>query len=74
VIKNEPLPTGTGVVRVFCPPKSRVLSGGGVGAGDLQSSYPVSGGWEAAFSGSPGALVGTYVVCLSDKVGTPQNR
>lgn len=73
VIKQQSLPAGAGVVRVFCPPKSRALSGGGVGAAELESSYPVPGGWEVGFSGGTG-LVSAYVVCLSDKTGKPQNR
>ena len=72
VVKTETLPTGgPTVMRVFCPPKSRALAGGGAGQ-HVNSSYPVPGGWGVGFD-NPG-VASAYVVCLSDKAGKPQNR
>ena len=77
VTKNETMTNEFHVLRVFCPPKSRVLTGGGVGGAALDGSSPVTGGWEVKFRKfepmQPSAAVSGFVVCLSDKTGKPRN-
>jgi hypothetical protein len=62
----------SGQVSAFasCPPKARLLGGGGAADGPLGASRPGSNGWLAQQGSGPGdRLVVAYALCLRPKPG-----
>ena len=74
VVEQMTLTGGPPIIRLFCPPKSRPLSGGGVGGAGVQASYPTPGGWQVNFEGSAGQSAVGYVLCLTGGPGKPRNE